>query len=169
MDFSYVVMKHYASFDFLTHCCSVAQSYLAICNTMDCSTPGFPSFTISRSLLKLMSIELVMPSNHIILCHPWILLPLIFPSKDFFERCFQSLLMSQLLGGQSIGASASASVLPKNIKDCFPLGWTGLISLQSEWLSRVFSNTTVQKHQFFDAQLSLWSTLTSILDYWKKP
>ena len=76
--------------------------------------------------------------------------------------------MSQLFtsGGQSIGVSASALVLPMNIQDWFPLGLTGLISLQSKGLSRVFSNTTVQKHQFFGAQLySL--TLTSIHDCWK--
>ena len=68
--------------------------------------------------------------------------------------------MSQLFtsGGQSIGVSASASVLPMNIQDWFPLGWTGWISLQSKGLSRVFSKTTVQKHQFFSAQLSLWSS-----------
>ena len=60
-------------------------------------------------------------------------------------------------GGQSIGASASASVLPMNIQDWFPLGWTGWISLQSKGFSRVFSNTTVQKHQFYGAQLCLWS------------
>ena len=67
--------------------------------------------------------------------------------------------MSQLftLGGQTIGLSASASVLLMNIQDLFPLGWNGLICLQSKGLSRVFSNTTVQKHQFFGAQLSLWS------------
>ena len=76
--------------------------------------------------------------------------------------------MSQLFtsGSQSIGVSASASVLPMNIQDWFPLGWTGWISLQSKGLSRVFSNTTIQKHQFFGTQLSL-STLTSIHDYWK--
>ena len=70
-----------------------------------------------------------------------------------------SLPMSQFFGsgGQSIGVSASPSVLPMNIQDWFPLGWTGWISLQSKSLSRVFSNTTVQKHQFFGAQLSLWS------------
>ena len=67
--------------------------------------------------------------------------------------------MSQFFasGGQSIRASASASVLPMNIQDRFPLGWTGWISLQSKGLSRVFFNTTVQKHQFFGAQPSLWS------------
>ena len=70
----------------------------------------------------------------------------LFPMSQFFPS-----------GGQSIGASASASVLPMNIQDWFPLGLTGLISLQSKGLSRVFSNTTVQKHQFFRAQLSSWS------------
>ena len=82
-----------------------------------------------------------------------------------FSSCLQSFpalgpfLMSQLFasGDQSIGVSASTWVLPMNIQDWFPLGWTGWISLQSKWLSRVFSNTTVQKHQFFSAQLSLWS------------
>ena len=69
-----------------------------------------------------------------------------FPISQFFAS-----------GGQSIGVSASASVLPMNIQDWFPLGWIGLISFQSKGLSRVFSNTTVQKHQFFSAQLSLWS------------
>ena len=67
-------------------------------------------------------------------------------------------------GGQSTGVSASASVPPKKSQDWFPLGWTGWISLQSKGLSRIFSNTTVQKHQFFNVQLSLWS---SIHDYWK--
>ena len=99
------------------------------------------SFTISQSLFKLMSIESVMPSQP---SHP--LLPLVplsfclqyFPPSGSFP-------MSQLFtaGGQSIGISASASVLPVNIQDWFPLGWTGWISLQSKGLSRVLSNTTV--------------------------
>ena len=80
-----------------------------------------------------------------------------FPVSQFFTS-----------GGQSIGASDSASVLPMNIQDWFPLGWTGWISLQSKGLSRVFSNTTVQKHQFFSAQFLYGPTLTSIHDYWKK-
>ena len=77
--------------------------------------------------------------------------------------------MSQFftLGGQSIGVSASTSVLPVNIQDWFPLGWTGWIFLQSKGFSRVFSNTTLQKHQFFRAQLSYSPALTSIHDYWK--
>ena len=78
-----------------------------------------------------------------------------FPMNQFFA-----------LGGQSIGVSASASVLPMNVQDWFPLGLTGWISLQSKGFSRAFSNTTVQKHQFFSTQLYS-PTLTSIHDYWK--
>ena len=99
------------------------------------------SITNSWSLLKLMSIKSVMPSNHLILCHPHILLSSVFPSIGSFPRS-----QSFALGGQSIGVSALASVLPMNIQDWSPLGWTGFISLQSKELSRVFSNTTVQKH-----------------------
>ena len=104
----------------------------------------------SWSLLKLMSIQSVMPSNHLILCRP-----LYLCLQSFLES--GSFPISQLFasGGQSIGASAS--VLPMNIQDWFPSGLTVWISLQSKGLSRVFSNTTVQKHQFFYAQLSLWS------------
>ena len=110
------------------------------------------SITNSRSPPKPISIESVMPSNHLILCRPLLLLPSIFPSIRVFPT-------SQLLvsGGQSIGVSASTSVLPVNIQGWSPLGWTGWISLQSKGLSRVFSNTTVQKHQFFSVQLSLES------------
>ena len=101
-------------------------------------------------------------------CHPTISSSVIpfsclqsFPASGYF-------LMSQLFtsGGQNIGASASTSVLPMNVQDWFPLGLTGFISFKSKGLSRVFSNTTVQKHQFFGTQTSLWS-LTSIHDYWK--
>ena len=108
------------------------------------------SITNSQTLLKLMSIKSVMPSSHLILCHTLLLLPSIFPTSGSFP-------MSQFFtsGGQSIGVSASTSVLPTNTQDWFSLGWTGWISLQSKGLSRVFSNTTVQKHQFFSAQLSL--------------
>ena len=109
------------------------------------------SITSSRSWLKLMSIESVMPSNHLILCRPLLLPPSIFSSIRVFQ-------ISQLFtsGGQSIGVSASASILPMNIQSWFPLGLTGLISLLTKRLSRVFSNTTVQKHQFFGVQPSLW-------------
>ena len=102
------------------------------------------SFTISESLLKLMSIELVMPCNHLILCYP-LLLPSILLSMSLFQWVSSSHQV------------ASASVLPMNIQDWLPLGWTGLISLQFKGLSRIFSNTTVQKHQFISTQLSLQS------------
>ena len=110
------------------------------------------SFTISQNLLKFMSGELAMLFNCLILCSP-------------FSFCLQSLPasgsfpMSQLfaLGGQSIGASASAWVLPVNIQGWFPLGLTGLISLLSKGLWRVFSSTIVRKHQFFSTQPFLWS------------
>ena len=105
-----------------------------------------------------MSIELVMPFNHLILCHPFLLLPLIFTNSRVFSN--ESVLHIRC---QSRGVSASASVFQMNIQDCFPLGWIGLISLQSKGLSRVFSNTTVQKHQFFSAQLLYCPTVTSIM------
>ena len=108
------------------------------------------SVTNAQSLLKLMSIESVMPSNHLILCRPLLLLPSIFLSIRAFSN--ESVLH---ISGQSIGVSASASVLPMKTQDWFPLGWTGWISLQSKGLSRVFSNTTVQTHQFFGTHLSL--------------
>ena len=106
--------------------------------------------TNSWSLLKLESIESVMPSNHLILCHPLLLPPSIFPSIRVFSN--ESVLCIRL---PNIGVSVSASVLPMNIQDLFPLRLTGWIALQSMGLSGVFSNITVQKHQFFGAQLSL--------------
>ena len=108
------------------------------------------SFTNSRSLLKLLSIDSVVLSNHLILCHPLLLLPSILPASGSFPK--RQLFAS---GGQSTEASVSASVLPMNIQDWSPLEWTGWISLQSKGLSGVFSNTAVQKHQFFGAHLSL--------------
>ena len=227
------------------HTCSVAQLCPALWDPMDCNMPGYLPFTISWSLLRLMSIDSVMPFNHLIFSHPLLLLPSIFPSIRVFSNesvlcirwpkywnlsfsispsneysglisfrivwfdlavqgTLKSLLqhhsseasielsptqlspkieiscpyslpaaryfqMSQFFawGGQSIGASASASVLPMIIQGWFPLGLTGLISLQSKGLSRVFSNITIQKHQFFHAQPSLCPPLTSIHDYWK--
>ena len=96
------------------------------------------SFTISQSLLKCMSIEAVILSNHLIFCHPLLLLPSIFPSIRIFSN---ELALPSC--GQSIGASVS--VLPMNIQGWFPLGLTGLISLQSKGLSGVFSNSTINK------------------------
>ena len=92
-------------------------------------------------------------SNHLILCSPLLLQPSIFPSIRVFSK--ESVLCIKWM--QSTRASASASVLLVNIQDWFPLGWTNLISLLSKGLSRVFSNTTVQKHQFFSAELFLYS------------
>ena len=94
-------------------------------------------------------------------CHPTVSFSVIPFSRLQSSPASVYFPMSQLFesGGQSIGASVLLSVLPMNIQDWFPLGLTGLIFLQSKGLSRVFSNTTVQKHQFFGAQLSLWSNL----------
>ena len=118
------------------------------------------SFTISQSLFKLMSTESVMISNHLILCCPLLLLPSIFPSITNFS-------MSWLFpsSGQIIGASAS--VIPMNIQGWFPFRLTSLIFLLFKWVSRIFSITTIQKHQFFSTQPSLHPALTLVPDYWK--
>ena len=112
------------------------------------------SFTISQSLLKFMSLVSAMLYNHLILCCLLFLLPSIFPSIRVFFPVSQ-LFVSR---GQSIRASTSASALPVDIQGWFPWGLTGLISLQSKRLSRVFSSTIFWKHQFFSAQPSLWSS-----------
>ena len=119
------------------------------------------SITNSQRLSKLMSIESVMPSNHLILCRP-LLLPSISPSIGSFP-------MSQFFAsvGQTIGVSASTSALPMNAQDWFPLWWTGWISLQSKGFSRVFSNTAVQKHQSLALSFLYSPTLTSIHGHWK--
>ena len=133
-----------------TYCCfSVTKSCLTAWTV---ARQASLSFTISQNFLKLRSTESVMPSNHLILCCPLLLLPSIFPSIRVVSFLLSWLFPS---GGQSIGASASD--LPMNIQGWFPLGLTGLILL-SKGLSRVFSSTTVQKHQFFGAQPSLWSS-----------
>ena len=123
-------------------CCSVVQSCLTLCKPMDCSMPGFP---VLHCLLELAQthVHWVGDAIHLILCHPLLLPPGSFQMSQLFTS-----------GGQSIGVSAG--VLPMNIQDGFPLGLTSLISLQSKGLSRVFSNTTDQKHQFFSSQSSLW-------------
>ena len=124
----------------------VAQSCSTLCDSMDCSTPGFPELTDSCPLSRW--------------CHPTISYSVVpFSCLQSFPASAGSFPMSQFFGsgGQNIGVSASASVLEMNVQDWFPLGWTGWISLQSMGLSRVFSNTAVWKHQFFGAQLSLWS------------
>ena len=138
-------------FTLLYYCCSIAQSCPTLCHPMDCSKPGFP---VLHYLPELAQTHVCWVDDATEPSHP------VTP----FSSCLQSFPasgsfpMSQLFasGGQSIGASALASVLPMNIQGIFPLGLTGLISLQSKGLSRVFSNTTVQKYQFFSAQSSLW-------------
>ena len=118
------------------------------------------SITNSWSSLKLMFIESVMPSSHLILCLPLLLLPPIPPSIRDFSKS-----QHFAWGGQSTGVSALASVLPMNTQDWSPLGWIGWISLQSKGLSRVFSSSAVQKHQFFVAQPS--SQSNSHIHTWK--
>ena len=120
------------------------------------------SITNSQNLLKLMSIESVMPYNHLILCHPPLLLPSVFPS--IWVSSSESVLHIRWPKYWSFNFGINLLV---NIQDWFPSGLTGLISLLSKRLSRVFSNTTVQKHQFFSAQLSSWSNSHIIHDYWK--
>ena len=121
---------------FATLCTAARQASLSISN--------------SWSPPKPISIELVMPSSHLILCHPLLLLPPIPPSI----RVFSNESTPHARGGQSTGVSALATFLPKKSLGRSPLGWTGWISLQSKGLSRVFSNTTVQKHPYFGTQLS---------------
>ena len=124
-----------------------------------------PTLCSNWSLLKFMSIELVMSSNHLILCHPILLLPSIFPSIRVFSK--ESVSFSHQVV-QVIGASASASVLPMHVQGGFPLGLTGLISLLSKGLSRIFSSTTIQKSINSSVLGLLYGpTLTSIHDYWK--
>ena len=138
------------------HCyCSFPQSCLTLAISMHCSTLGFqvlhhiPEFAqthahwISDAIQPSHPLSLPSPPNLNLSQHP----------------ASGSFPMSQLFasGGQSIGASASASVLPMSLQDWLPLELTGLISVQSKWFSRIFSNTTFQKHQFFSAQTSLWS------------
>ena len=129
----------FSSVQWLSHVRLFATPWTASCQAS-------LSITSSWSYSNSTSIESVMPSNHLILCRPLQSFPASgsFPMSQFFAS-----------GGQSIRVSASASVLPMNTQDWSPLGWTGWISLQSKGLSRVFSNTTVQKHQFFSTQLSL--------------
>jgi len=139
------------------YCCSVAQSCLILCNPWTAACQASLSFTISQSLLNLGSIESVMPSNHLIFCHPFILLPSIFPSI----RVLSNDLTLHIRWPKYW--SFSFSISPSN-------EYSGLISFRIDWLylllfkglSRAFS--IVQKHQFFGAQLSLW--LNSYIHRW---
>ena len=131
-----------------SYCKEVQFSHVWLCDPMECSTPGFP---VHYQLLEFTQTHVHWVGNVIQPSHP-----LLSPSPPAFslsqhQGLFQWVSSSH--HGQNIGASAS--VLPMNIQDWLPLGLSGLISLQSKGFSRVSSNTTVQKHQFFSAQLSL--------------
>ena len=145
----YICYTHiYMNIYVFQYCCfSLPQSCPTFCDPMVTAHWVSLSLTISWSLFKLMSFELVLPSNHFILCCRLFLLPSVFPSMRVFSN--ESSLASS---SWSIGASATA--LPMNIQDWFPLGLTGLISLRSKGLSKLFYNTTVQKHKFFGTQPS---------------
>ena len=140
-----------SAFSIKRFCCSVTKSCPTLWDPMDCSTPGFP---VLHYLPKFAQTHVHWISDGIQPSHP--LSSPFPPAFNLSQR--QSIFPTSHLftsGGQSIRASASASVLPMNSQDWFPLGLTGWISLQSKGLSRVFSNTTVQKHQFFCVQPSL--------------
>ena len=135
---------------------SVTQSCLTLCDPMDCSTPGLP---VHHQLLEFTHTHVHGVGDAIQPSHP-----LSSPSppafnlsqhQGLFKRVSSLHQVAKVLEFQLV--SASASVLPMNIQNWFPLGWTGWISLLSKGLSRVFSNTTVQKHRFFSVQPSLWS------------
>ena len=141
-----------------------AKLCLILCNLMDCSIPGFgvlhylPEFVQTHVHWVGDAIQ----ASHLL--SPLLLLPSIFPSIGSFP-------MSQLFtsGGQSIAASASAPDLPMNIQGWFTLGLTGLISLLSKGLSRVFSSTSIWKHQFFGTQSPLWSNCHIYIWFLEKP
>ena len=147
---------------FITSCCfSVAQSCLTLFDPMVCSTPGFPSFTVSWSLLKLMSIELVMPSNHLILCRPFLLPPSIFPSIRVFSN------ESAFYIRQPKYQSFSFSISP-------PVEYSRLISLRIDWFDLLTVQRTLKNlfQQFKSINSSVLSllyspTLTSVHDYRK--
>ena len=135
---------------------------MTLWDPMNCSMPDFPSFTISQNFLKLMSIESVMLSKHLILCHPFLLLPSIFPSIRVFPvgQFFTS-------SGQSIGASVSASILSMNTQGWFLLGLTGLITFAGQ---RTLKSSPVPQFESISSlalSLLYGPTLTSVHDYLK--
>ena len=136
-------------------CCPVAQSCLTLCDPIDCSRSGFPVF---HHLLKFVQIHVHWVGNAFQPSHP--LSPPSSPAFNLSQH--QGLFIwvgsSNQVTNQSIGVSASVSVLPMNIQDWFPLGLTVSISLQSKGLSSIFSSTRVQKHQFFNTQPFLLSS-----------
>ena len=141
---------------------SVTQSFLTLCDPMDCSTQGFPVHHQLTLRAYLMSIELVMPSNHLILCCPLLLPPSIFPSSRVFWNEWVLHIR-----WPSTGVSASTSVLPMNIQDWFPLGWTGWISLLSKGLKSLPQHHSSKASILWHSAFFISPTLTSIHDYWK--
>ena len=127
---------------------SVTQSCPTLCDPMDCSMPGLPVHHHSQNLLKLMSIESVMPSSYVILCHPLLLLPSIFPSIRVFSK--ESVLRIRWPKYWSFGISPSNEYSGLN---SFRMDWLDLLAVQGT----LFSNTIVQNQKFFSTQLSLWS------------
>ena len=134
--------------DYFLQFSSVVQLCLTLCDPIDCSTPGLPVHHQLPEPTQTHVHRVLDAIQHLILCRPLFLPPSIFTNSFQMSQFFTS-------GGQKIGVSASISVHPMNIQDWFPLGFNGWISLLSKGLSRVVSNTTVQKHQFFSTQLSL--------------
>ena len=128
---------------------SVAQPCPTLCDPMNCSTPGLPVHHNSRSSLRFTFVESVMPSSRLILCRLRLLLPPIPPNVKVFSN--ESTLHMRW---PKYWSFSLVSFLPKKSQGWSPSEWTGWISLQSKGLSRVFSNTTVQKHEFFGAQAS---------------
>ena len=130
---------------------SVTQLCLTLCDPMDCRIPGLP---VHHQLPEFIQTHVHWVGDAIQLSYP-----LSFPSPPAFNFSQQQGLFKWVSSSHQVDKvlefQLSATVLPMNIQDWFPLGWNGWISLQSKGLSRVFSNTTVQKHQFFSAQLSL--------------
>ena len=140
----------------------LAQSCPTLCDPMNRSTPGLPVHHQLPESTQTMSVESMMPSNHLILCHPLLLLPSIFPSIRVFSN--ESALLMRWPKYWSFSFNISPSSEHSGLIS-FRMDWLDLLAVKG--LSRVFSNTTVQKHQFFSAQLSYSPTLTSIHDHWK--
>ena len=150
---------------------SVVQSCLTLCNPMDCSTSGLP---VHHQLLEFTQTQVCWVGDAIQPSHP-----LSSPSPLNFNllqhwnlfkwvsSLYAEFCLSVLCRWPKFGVSASATVLPKDTQDWFPLRWTGWISLQSKGLARVFSNTTVQEHQSSALSFFHSPTVTSMLDYWK--
>ena len=137
----------------LSCCCSLLSHVWLFMTPWTAAHQASLSFTISQSLLKLMFTKSVMPPNHLILYHPLLFLPSIFPSIRIFYNEWGLRMRWPKYWSFSFSIN-----LPMNIQGWFLLGLTGLISLLSKGFSRVFSITTIQKHQFFGTQLSLWSS-----------